>query len=293
VITFFTIPKPFQGNIGIIQRNAIQSWINSVPNCEIILYGDEHGVIATATEFGLKYISNIKKNNFGTPLLNHIFEDVQKNSKNDIICYINCDIILFQDFIKAVMNIKFNTFLMIGQRYDLHIDKIINLNNSLENDIFKKYALKNAKMTTPSGMDYFIFSRGLVEFMPQFSVGRKGWDNWFVYYARTKKIPVIDASPSIFIVHQTHNYDHIPFQTGNNYEGIESSQNLILLNNRHIYRWEVEDANWILKNNLLLKKGITLREIFRKLILISPKEFHMIFETILRVRLYFLKKWNG
>ena len=31
MITFFTTPKPFLGHIGIIQRNAIESWKRRIP----------------------------------------------------------------------------------------------------------------------------------------------------------------------------------------------------------------------------------------------------------------------
>ena len=31
MLTIFTIPKPFVGHIGVIQRNAIISWLNLSP----------------------------------------------------------------------------------------------------------------------------------------------------------------------------------------------------------------------------------------------------------------------
>ncbi len=42
MLTIFSIPKPFEGHIGIIQRNAIQSWI-ALSGCEVILCADEYG----------------------------------------------------------------------------------------------------------------------------------------------------------------------------------------------------------------------------------------------------------
>ena len=53
MITIFTIPKPFKGHINTIQRNAIQSWMQLKPECEIILFGDDYGVSDIAKEFGL------------------------------------------------------------------------------------------------------------------------------------------------------------------------------------------------------------------------------------------------
>jgi hypothetical protein len=43
MITFFTTPKPFCGHIGVIQRNAIESWKRIRPSVEVIPFGDEEG----------------------------------------------------------------------------------------------------------------------------------------------------------------------------------------------------------------------------------------------------------
>ena len=44
MITFFSIPLPFSGQTGILQKNAITSWLNLLRSCEGILFGDEEGV---------------------------------------------------------------------------------------------------------------------------------------------------------------------------------------------------------------------------------------------------------
>ena len=41
MLTIFSTPKPFRGHIGVIQRNAIESWKRIHPDVEIILFGDE------------------------------------------------------------------------------------------------------------------------------------------------------------------------------------------------------------------------------------------------------------
>ena len=51
MLTIFAIPKPFQGHVSIIQRNAIQSWTKLHPDCEVILLGDEPGTGTVAAEF--------------------------------------------------------------------------------------------------------------------------------------------------------------------------------------------------------------------------------------------------
>ena len=67
MLSIFAIPKPFQGEFNIIQRNAIKSWTLLLPKCEIILFGDEEGTKEIAKEFGTLYLPEVKKNEFSTP----------------------------------------------------------------------------------------------------------------------------------------------------------------------------------------------------------------------------------
>ena len=42
--TFFAMPKAFRGHVGMIQRNAIGSWLRLTPRPEILLFGDDEGI---------------------------------------------------------------------------------------------------------------------------------------------------------------------------------------------------------------------------------------------------------
>ncbi|NBC18953.1 MAG: hypothetical protein GVY18_16755, partial [Bacteroidetes bacterium] len=53
MLTLFTIPKPFAGHIGVIQRNALESWRRLDSDVEIILCGDDAGVAKTADALGV------------------------------------------------------------------------------------------------------------------------------------------------------------------------------------------------------------------------------------------------
>jgi hypothetical protein len=53
-------------------------------------------------------------------------------------------------------------------------------------------------------MDYFVFPRGLYSSVPPFAIGRGVWDNWLLWKAVSAKVPLIDASEEVFIVHQNH-----------------------------------------------------------------------------------------
>ncbi len=77
MITLFTVPKPFIGIFDVIQANAIRSWLK-IPNCHIVLCGDDFGVAEASRKFGVEHISNIKHNKYRSPLLNSIFCEVER-----------------------------------------------------------------------------------------------------------------------------------------------------------------------------------------------------------------------
>jgi len=288
MITFFTAPKPFVGNISVIQRNAIESWKCVDPDCQIILFGCEYGVKEVVSEYGLCHIPEIKKNSYGTPLLDYIFSEAQKISKNEIMVYTNADIIFFNDLIYTINKVPFKKFVICGQRHDIKIECLLQLDPS-HIDAFRRFAIQESRVDTPSGMDYFVFPKGQIDNIPPFAIGRKGWDNWFIYNTRKNKIPVIDCSNSIFVVHQNHDYLHVPNQYGNKYEGPESNQNLELLKRYRIYCWEIDDANWEILDDTIKKKKVSTREMFRQLILCMPQQVNFVVEYFLIVRYYLSK----
>ena len=204
MITIFSIPKPFKGHIDIIQRNAIQSWLKLESKCEVVLFGDDEGVAEVAEEFRALHVPEVEKNEFGTPLLSSAFNLAQKIAKNDILVYINSDIILMSNFIQAIKRINLDLFLMNGRRCDIDITKLIDFNDVIwEKDLLEE--IKNrGTIHGYSGIDYFVFPRNLPHSLPDFAVGRPGWDNWLIYQIKSLKISVIDATAVVTAVHQNH-----------------------------------------------------------------------------------------
>ena len=85
VLTIFSIPKPFCGHIEAIQRNAIESWCRLEPCCEIVLCGNEFGVENVVDELGLKWLPNLSKNCYGTPLISSAFDQVLKTANHELV----------------------------------------------------------------------------------------------------------------------------------------------------------------------------------------------------------------
>ena len=257
MLTIFTIPKSFKEHNKIIQRNAIKSWFKLRPAAEIILFGDDDGVAETAHELGGKHIPSIEKNEFGTPLLSSAFSSAQKVAKNNILMYANSDVIFFQDLIEAVQRIDKPAFLMCGRRWDLDVKEEIDFENGEWATKLREKVLKEGKPHGLSGMDYFIFPRNLVN-MPPFAVGRPAWDSWLIYDMRFRRIPVIDATEAITVIHQNHDFSHSRFGEKKRVGGPEWQRNIEIaggLTNMMTLR----DADWVLGKNGLKRPGFPMR----------------------------------
>ncbi len=253
MITLFSIPKPFAGAAAVIQRNAIRSWIRLEPRCEIILLGNEPGVAQAAGELGVRHVPAVECNEYGTPLLSSAFRLVEETATCPLLAFVNADIILFDDFPAAATRIPFREFLMVGQRWDLDVPEPWDFERPDAVERLRRDALERAKPHPRSGSDYFVFPRGAVGEFPPFAVGRPRWDNWFIYHARARRWPVIDASSCAFVLHQNHGYGHVKDGTGGDeWRGPEADRNLMLAGG-----WDgvyiLDDATHVLTRHLPVK----------------------------------------
>jgi hypothetical protein len=253
MLTIFSPPKPFLGHIDVIQRNAIQSWLQLGEEVEILLIGNEEGMTEVAAEFGVQHIPDVKRNQLGTPLMNSIFQLAHEHARHSTLCYVNADIILLDDLLDAVQEVqaRFPRFLMIGQRWDLGITERMtfeeNWHQRLQQDLEGK-----GRLHPPSGSDYFVYKPGTFEDMPPFALGRAGWDNWMIFSARSKKIPVVDATRNVMIIHQDHDYAHLPGGQPH-YRLPESDENVRLGGGQETI-FTLSDADWELSNGEIQRK---------------------------------------
>jgi hypothetical protein len=254
MFTLFAIPKPFLGHIAIIQRNAIQSWIRLHPDCEVILLGDEDGTQEAATEFRIKHIRELKRNEYGTPLISSAFASAQEIASHQLMCYVNADIILVSDFPRAIqqLNKPNNQFLMVGQRWNININETLDFGRPDWETVLRALVAKSGELFTPLGIDYFAFRHGQYLDMPPFAVGRPMWDNWMIYKARLLHIPVIDATKVVTAIHQNHGYQHVSNSTDGTFRGPEGDKNLELAGGWS-RMFSIQDADRIITPEGLMK----------------------------------------
>jgi hypothetical protein len=220
MITIFTIPKGFSGHTEVIQRNAVQSWQRLGQGVEVVLAGDDPGVAEAAREFGVNHVANVERNKFGTPLLQSAFDQVAQRTAHDVMCFINADILLLGDFLAGVKQVTLNRFLMVGDRIDLDLDHELDFSDEDWERNLRRLVATSGKEHGTFGSDYFVFRKDpeLCR-LEGLAVGRPGWDNWFIYRARAIGVPVINASPAFKVVHQNHDYGHVPRASGGTSDG--------------------------------------------------------------------------
>jgi hypothetical protein len=211
LITFFSAPKPFiDPHIALIQRNAIKSW-TLLPNVEVILLGEEKGLAEAARELGVKHVLNVARNESGTPLISSMFQLARENSSSNLLCIINADMLLMPDFVEAAkqaMKLK-DKFVLLSQRWDLDVTQPLDFSNGWDSRL-RSVVNGQGVLHRPAGSDFFLFPLSTFYEVPNFTIGRAGWDNWMIYKARKEKWAVIDCTPSIMIIHQNHDYSHLP-----------------------------------------------------------------------------------
>jgi hypothetical protein len=264
-ITIFTAPKPFKdAHISIIQRNAIQSWISLGSEVEVILMGKEEGMAEVAAELDVKHRPDVACNHLGTPMISSMYDLARRSNDSPLLLCINADIILLPDMLDMAHQIAKQTdqFLALGQRWDLDIQQPVSFTEGWV-ELLRSDVQQRGKAHPPVGSDYFLFPRSCYTHIPNFVIGRSAWDNWMIYYGRLERIPVVDVTPSTMVIHQNHDYSHLPGGKPP-YHLPETMNNIRLAGGRRTI-FHIPDADCYLKDGQLRHIPIRGRKLWREI----------------------------
>jgi hypothetical protein len=227
MLTLFSTAKAFKGHNGVIQRNALQSWKRLHPKVEIILFGDDEGSAEVCAELGLRHEAHVERTPFGASRVDTMFDRAQMLAGHDLLCYVNCDIILMSDFWSMVERFQRRPkpFLAIGKRWDTDIREPLQFGPAWEMELRARARAQNKQRAWE--IDYFLFSKGVFGEIPPFGLGRLYWDHWLAWKARSTG-PLIDVSPDVMVVHQSHDYNHHPQGWKGVWEGDDAKRNGLL-----------------------------------------------------------------
>lgn len=148
---------------------------------------------------------------YGMPYIDSMFKKASEVANNDVLCFINSDIIPISGLMEAVSHMKksgLKEFILTGQRYDVDVDDDLDWEYiGVHRNIF--YYLQKSTFHD-SGGDYFMFPKSMDwSHMPPFAAARGKWDTWINGDALERGIPLIRATDSITLLHQNHSSDFL------------------------------------------------------------------------------------
>jgi len=238
MLSIMTTLKPCRGdNTEDHQWNALSSWLNIIPEgMEIIVLGVEEGVSefidslnTHRPETPVKLISEVERSKYGAPLLNDAFRKGFEVAENDVLAYINGDIILMNDFRDALLKTvnHFEDF-MVGLRvWDAVSFGRIDFSDEGWLSTYRRWALGEGALRDPNGVDVFVFSRsafpnGYIE--KPLRLGRVYFDNYLLYHGKKNTGVLIDWTPSVVAMHQRHDYGHVGDDPFSHPDGVRNSE---------------------------------------------------------------------
>ena len=267
-----------------IQRNAIKSW-TLLPDVEVILLGEETGLAEAARELGVRHFPQVERNSNGTPLISSMFQLARENSNSDLLCIINTDMILMPDFVEAARSCRSRfqrdeqKFVLLSQRWDVDITQPIEFSTGWQ-DRLSSIVHRQGSLHRPAGSDFFVFPKSCYTDVPDFTIGRAGWDNWMIYKARVEGWAVIDCTPSVMIVHQNHDYSHL-VGVKSHHTHPETDENIRLAGGEAHTRYTILDATYQLIDGKLSRPKMTSLRFTRKLELFLRAIFFFLPENVI------------
>lgn len=239
MISFITAFKKFKPPYDMIQNSAIYSWrINEIK------------AVAPLNEVGIKekcsghdnliLIENVKRaRELGfsnqCPIVKDLIAKALPFFDTTIIALINSDVIITEGFVDKVHRIidKYGyDIYMVGSRHDIQLNYYVNSPETYKKVLQEEYSHYD-HMTSS---DIFITSKFLwkkiIHDMPDFILGRYGWDNWLHMYAEINKLKKYNCSDALPILHCKHDHMHIFRQEGAKEQHAASSQHNISLWNQ-------------------------------------------------------------
>ena len=208
LITLFTTFKHYEGK-GVTYRNTIRNWALLAPFVRPVLYypfGEDY-----LTEFartnGWSVYKCPRSSKYGVPVLRSMFLHAQEiNDTTSFYGYANGDILFSNNLVATLKalrtdNATFNQLLVVGRRTNYNFkenEEIYNL------DPVYRYATAG-KLFTTDAQDFFISTHSGFPWdsIPDFVVGRVGYDNWLVATAVNRNYSVVDVTATVTALHQT------------------------------------------------------------------------------------------
>ena len=238
VLTLFSVPKPFEGEIGELQRRSVASWREL--GVQVVLLGD---VEAAARELGVEHVSGLEFDGGWSPAARLCVRARRRRGPLSAALLRQC-----------------------GRRLrpgpDDRRQGCTRASSGFSSSGRRRRQGSGAVRPRWTGSSS---PRGCSA-TPPFAIGRACFDNWLVWKARQVGV-VIDATHDVRAIHQPHGYKHVEGGMDKAYYGEEAARNLELAGGKSRL-YTLHDASHVLRDGKLRRNpGAPLRwrETVRKL----------------------------
>ena len=211
ILTMFTTFKQ-SSNKMIIYKNTIRIWRRLWPEVVPILFtefdpSDPKSLAHYAMEQGWYVLPVPKTSPRGVPVLRHMFLEAQNKFNTTFYCYANGDILFDRNLTDTI---RFLETSLRGRRLDKLLVVGRRMNWSMKNTNLAELSevghyAKSSTLFRTDAQDYFLTTRDGYPWrsIPDFVVGRAGYDNWILATALVKHILVLDVTATVTALHQT------------------------------------------------------------------------------------------
>ncbi|KAL3855424.1 hypothetical protein ACJMK2_014635 [Sinanodonta woodiana] len=212
IVTLFTSFKTdytVDSEKVLVLNNTLYNWKTLKPLAQLIVFTkktfDTDQI--NLTHWNLFPIYNYSES--GIPSIKQMYMHAKELYNTYWHGYFNGDILLTDDFLETLEYVlsvsdtfQNDSILIIGRRinvFNVTSEEVRNMNG------IKKSARSRGSLYDIDAEDYFITNRFFPwSKIPEFVIGRAGYDNWIVGHARCDlKTVVIDATETLTAVHQT------------------------------------------------------------------------------------------
>ena len=242
IITLFTTIRDRECRNEIHNRTLI-NWESLSPQVTPVLFmpytemnTSSWSVTARSRNWDVRILHALRHR---LPLIKYMFQEILNSSTTPFVGYANADILFDSSLIQTLRSLMASSSpdvphqmtLIVGRRRDANITTF-DLGSG--DNLAKISQMHKLRAHHSFAQDYFILSRKGLPWndMPDFVVGRNGYDNWLVAKAQYWNITLIDATETLLAVHQV------------GVDGIASGSHTVTKNTTNLNRELIPNFNY-------------------------------------------------
>ena len=194
-----------------LHNQTLMNWASLKPSVLPVLFvmpNDSEYWTWRATELGWR-VEKVPRTRENVPIVKAMFNVTSQKYPSPFIGFANADNLFGNSLIETLTGLSKCCWdllhgrmsLLVGRRRGVDVSEI----SENPSGVYVDQIASRFRMHSTKAQDYFIFGGGgnfRWEDVPDFVVGRIGYDNWFVVMAQQWNVSLIDCSETISNLHQ-------------------------------------------------------------------------------------------